>query len=322
MGFQYTPHYGTALDQRRVRIKKRVQQREKNRCYVDSRAEIPGVVMENSSMELTESFVRDLCAQHHQIVLAFAMPDDRKTFVRKPELELVHGGALSFRPANTQYRVILGPGKYNWFQASFDPEHFPQIGGSVAEWDFQALCNITGSPLEASLQRMAAEVADPGTYSEAFLASFGGVVVADLIRFLQGAEQKSPRGTLSQKQLHRIVEYVERNGEPAPQIQDLSKLLGISRRHLTRMFKASTGRTIYSYVSQERIRKAIGMLTTTNLTAKEISAKLGYTAPWGFSAAFQRAIGETPTEFRRRFRDKSNGIEISTANLVRLATTA
>jgi AraC family transcriptional regulator len=283
-------------------VKKSDQAREMNRWYVDSRAELPGIVMENGSVELTQSVVRDISHPHHQVFLTFSLPDDRKTFVRMPDLGLVYGGVLSFRPANAQYRSFLGCGKYKWFRMSFDPERFPQIGSSVTKWDFQLLCNIIGSPMEPLLQRMAGEVADPGAASQALLAGLADIVLVDLLRLLKASEEKKEtRGVLSQKQLQRIMEYVEKSGNASPTIQELSKVLAISARHLTRMFKASTGKTIHAYVSQERVRKAISMLTTTDLTVKEISTNLGYNAPWGFSAAFQKAMGETPTEFRRRF---------------------
>ncbi len=301
-------------------MKKKERHREKNHWYIDSCAEIPGLVMENGSVELTESFVRELCHQDHQLVLVFSMPDDRKIVVRQPEQGIVYGGMLSFRPANAQYRVFLGSGSYKWFQLRFDPAHFPRIAGSVAAWDFQVLCNIIGSPMEASLRRMAAEVADPAASSQELLTALSEVVVVDLIRLLDVAEHKADtRGILSQRQLHRIMEYVDTNGHSPATIQNLSKLLGISPRHFTRMFKASTGQTVHSYVSQERVRRAIGMLTTTNLTAKQISTQLGYSAPWGFSAAFQKAMGETPTEFRRRFMANRNDVETAMPDIMRLA---
>ncbi len=301
-------------------MKKKEHRREKNRWYVDSRAEIAGVVMENRSMELTESIVTDVSHPHHQVVISFSLPEDRKIFVRHPDCGVVYGGTLSFRPANTQYRLTLGSGKYKWLEVSLDPDRFREITDSVKAWDFQVLCNIIGSPLEAPLQRIAAEVAEPGPGSQALLTALTQVVVVDLMRLLQASEHKDEmRGTLSQKQLHQIMEYVEQNGDAPPTIQDLSKLLAISPRHLTRMFKASTGQTIHSYVSQERVRKAIGMLTTTRLTAKEISTKLGYNAPWGFSAAFQKAMGETPTEFRRRFLANQNEVETKGSYVVRLS---
>jgi AraC-like DNA-binding protein len=301
-------------------VKKNEQRREKNRWYIDSRAEAPGVVMENRSAELTETFVRDLSDTHHQLFMMFSLPDNRKTFVCKPDVGLVYGGILSFRPANAQYRNFLSPGCYRGFRVSFDPERFPQITESVRQWDFKVLCNIIGSPMEASLQRMAAEIADPGAHAKALLAGFIEVLIVDLVRLLQASDQESNvRGVLTQEQLHSIMEYVEKRGDSPPTIRELSRVLDMSARHLTRTFKASTGQTIHSFVSQERVRKAIGLLTTTNLAAKEISEKLGYNAPWGFSAAFQKAMGETPTEFRRRFMATQSRSEVQNVKAVRLA---
>ncbi len=270
--------------------------REDNRIYVDSRAEIPGVVIENGSAVFTEDVVREITHPHHKLILLFSLPNELKMTVRRPELRTVYGGTLSFRPANVEYRVVFGPGRYKGIGLTFDPAHFPQITEAVKGCDIKALSNIIGSPMSV------------------LLSGIAQAVVVDLIRFLNESEQKDDvRGALSQKELRRVMEHIEKSGDAVPTVEDLSRLLSISTRHFTRMFKASTGQTYHAYISQARVRKAIGLLTTTDLAAKDIAEKLGYT-PMGFSAIFRKATGETPTEFRRRFA-ANNGDAVEPAHL-------
>lgn len=250
--------------------------RENNRIYVDSRAEIPGVVIENGSAMFTEDVVREITHPHHKLILLFSLPNELKMTVRRPELRTVYGGTLSFRPANVEYRVVFGPGRYKGIGLTFDPAHFPEITAALKGCDIRALSNIIGSPMSVLLQRMAAEVADPGMSSDVLLSGIAQAVVVDLIRFLYESEQKDDvRGALSQKELRRVKEHIEKSGDAVPTVEDLSRLLSISTRHFTRMFKASTGQTYHAYISQARVRKAIGLLTTTDLAAKDIAEKLG-----------------------------------------------
>ena len=62
-----------------------------------------------------------------------------------------------------------------------------------------------------------------------------------------------------------------------------------------RLFREATGETVKSYVERVRLTKAKALLSGTELPLKEISARLGFASPSGFSVAFRRLAGETPT---------------------------
>ena len=78
----------------------------------------------------------------------------------------------------------------------------------------------------------------------------------------------------------------------------LAKLLGVSREHLSRVFRGQTGVGPYQYIARQRLLEACRMLRGTTLTNKEIAARLGYATAAHFARSFKAALGVTPGGFR------------------------
>ena len=98
--------------------------------------------------------------------------------------------------------------------------------------------------------------------------------------------------------MRRITNYVEGMIDHFPAIDELARICEIGRRHLTRAFKATTGRTIGEYVTEVRMTKAKSLLADTDLSQKEIAYRLGFSGPSSFCVAFGKVEGMTPKQFR------------------------
>ncbi|MEO1064070.1 MAG: helix-turn-helix transcriptional regulator, partial [Actinomycetota bacterium] len=61
------------------------------------------------------------------------------------------------------------------------------------------------------------------------------------------------------------------------------------------------GITPGAYLTERRIERAQDLLRATNLTVTEVCVAVGYSSLGSFSAGFKRVVGETPTEFQRRW---------------------
>lgn len=73
--------------------------------------------------------------------------------------------------------------------------------------------------------------------------------------------------------------------------------LGISSRTLQRRLNRR-GISFWALVEQSRFEIAAALLCDTNLKIQEIAARLGYSSPNGFSRAFARWAGCSPSAFR------------------------
>lgn len=81
-------------------------------------------------------------------------------------------------------------------------------------------------------------------------------------------------------------------------VKFLSAQLGVSREHLSRVFKEQTAQTPYQYIQRQKMLAACRLLKETRLTQKEIAEKMGFDVPAHFTRAFTRVMHLTPSRFR------------------------
>jgi AraC-like DNA-binding protein len=79
----------------------------------------------------------------------------------------------------------------------------------------------------------------------------------------------------------------------------LADRFGISRRHMTRLFREQTGKSIAEFHQSMRIALARRMLTDTDLPVGEIAFRVGFESGSALSRAVRRAEGDSPSGIRR-----------------------
>ena len=79
----------------------------------------------------------------------------------------------------------------------------------------------------------------------------------------------------------------------------LAERFGTSRRHITRLFREQTGRSIAEFHQSERIALARRMLTDTDLSVGEIAFRVGFESGSALSRAVRRTDGRSPSDIRR-----------------------
>ena len=66
----------------------------------------------------------------------------------------------------------------------------------------------------------------------------------------------------------------------------------------------SWGRSANEYINKIRLEKAIQLIVNTNMPFTEIAEKVGFATSSYFSTAFKQYTGETPTQYKKRIRQK------------------
>ena len=104
--------------------------------------------------------------------------------------------------------------------------------------------------------------------------------------------------------MRRITECIAAGSatDSLPTLAQLAALVGISTGYLRHAFKQSTGCTIGTYIHGAQIERARVLLSSTSLPLKEIAMRLGFSTQYGFTLAFRRGTGETPSAFRQQRR--------------------
>ena len=84
-----------------------------------------------------------------------------------------------------------------------------------------------------------------------------------------------------------------------PDIGTMAEELGMSRSGFQHLYKKIFGVSVMNDVINGRLDRAKRLLSSTDLTVKEISAMCGYESEYNFMRQFKSKIGKTPSEFRR-----------------------
>ena len=161
--------------------------------------------------------------------------------------------------------------------------------------------------------------ANPPLSSISLATERGGYEAATLLDLLMRGG-KPPSGTL----LVRPVEVVERRSTDMPaatdpvvaralrfirenanrdiRVADLPVASGVSRRALQDRFRQYLSRTPLAEIHRCRVERIARLLVETDMTVREIAAASGFELDAHVSRFFSRQTGDTPLEYRRKYR--------------------
>ena len=100
------------------------------------------------------------------------------------------------------------------------------------------------------------------------------------------------------------IEYIKNNLSSDLSLETLSNQASFSAVHFHNFFKKATGTTLHKYVEEQRIKKAINLLLTTNMTLTEIAFECGFSSQTYFSFAFKRKTNLTPRDYVKQAIEK------------------
>ena len=102
----------------------------------------------------------------------------------------------------------------------------------------------------------------------------------------------------------QVVHYIEKHFTSEINIEELTRLVPLSRRNLEVKFKNEMGTTIYQFILYCRIDYFTHLLLTTNRPLFDLSIDAGFSDYKNISRLFKRMKGYTPLEYREKFGDK------------------
>jgi AraC-like DNA-binding protein len=85
-------------------------------------------------------------------------------------------------------------------------------------------------------------------------------------------------------------------------IATLAHEIGVSRAGLARRFTELVGEPVMTYLTRWRMTLAADLLANPDTTIAAVAAQVGYASPFGFSTAFKRRYGISPTAHRQHDR--------------------
>lgn len=100
-------------------------------------------------------------------------------------------------------------------------------------------------------------------------------------------------------QAARLLDEPDAWPSEAPTVELLAGRLGVSDRHLRRIFEAQFGVSPIQYLQTRRLLTAKQLLADTNLPITQVALISGYASVRRFNAAFSEHYGLNPTQLRR-----------------------
>ncbi|MCR4634390.1 MAG: AraC family transcriptional regulator [Erysipelotrichaceae bacterium] len=113
------------------------------------------------------------------------------------------------------------------------------------------------------------------------------------VRIFRLADTGNPR---VEKAKEFISTHLSRNID----LDDIAKHAGISRYHLSRIFKNATGKTVKEYLTDERITAAKNLLINDRRSISQIASLLQFCDESYFIAVFRKKTGMTPSAFQKK----------------------
>ena len=106
--------------------------------------------------------------------------------------------------------------------------------------------------------------------------------------------------------MHQALTYIHSNLNHKITVTDVLAQVPMSRRLLEQRFLKATGKTIYQYISEQRIDLFARMLLDTKEPIANLAARMDEPDPKSLTRRFRELKGCTPSEYRKQNLRKSS----------------
>lgn len=110
----------------------------------------------------------------------------------------------------------------------------------------------------------------------------------------------APSQGLTPKQLRLVTSYMRERLDRNISLEELAGLVRLSRFYFCTAFRLATGKRPHEWLTMERMERARTLLKNSALRVIDVGVAVGYQTPSAFAAAFRRAMGDTPSNYRRQ----------------------
>ncbi|WP_109525416.1 MULTISPECIES: GlxA family transcriptional regulator [Nocardia] len=140
---------------------------------------------------------------------------------------------------------------------------------------------------------------------------FGSALAADMARLSvmpltrEGGQAQfisaRPRSKATDRSINPTLEWAEATLSSKITVTDLAARAGVSKRTLIRRFTEQVRMSPSEWLQTIRVRKAQGLLETTDATIESIAEQAGFASIAALRQAFRRTVGVTPQAYRKTF---------------------
>lgn len=106
------------------------------------------------------------------------------------------------------------------------------------------------------------------------------------------------------KIIDKALQYINANLSADLSLDALCEQVNFTPIYFHKLFKASTGKTLREYVEEQRIKKSIELLVSTEMTLTQIAYECGFSSQSYFSYVFKKKTKYTPRDYAKNILKK------------------
>jgi AraC family transcriptional regulator len=212
-------------------------------------------------------------------------------------------GEIWVNPAHTPFTNIVDePSEF--VLLTVDPEKLTQavFDSKLARpFAYRQQFNADDPLLRALILGFLAEAESGGGNGRVLIDS---LTTAFAVHYIQNyglgvPDDAGPRDGLDTRRLKRAMDLLDSRFAEDLSLDDIARDLAMSKFHLIRQFKLSTGLSPYQYLLKRRLERAKTLLLQGDLAIGQIALAVGFGDQSQLNKHFKREFGATPTALRR-----------------------
>lgn len=216
-------------------------------------------------------------------------------------------GKLIFVPRGTTLRWHWPAGQQRAVALAFDSTRLAGLAALGFDWstiDLNDTFNIDSPYLESMMATLSDEACSPGYGSAIKAHSLVTLLVLELGRkftALGSDENLHTDRSEDARKLELLRNYIAADDELDLSAQRLAEVCSMSPRALSLLLLRNTGMTLRSYAAAARLERAKLLLEQGEGLVKQVAYRCGFKGTAAFGAAFRKALGITPQEYRLQY---------------------
>lgn len=112
--------------------------------------------------------------------------------------------------------------------------------------------------------------------------------------------KKDRPGNQHMSALKAMIGYIEKNYQGKVTLSDIAMAGHVSKTSCCKIFQEYVNQSPNAYLIEYRLRNAMELLRTTDMTIAEICFEVGFNGPSYFSESFHKVFGCSPGSFREK----------------------
>ncbi|WP_346830637.1 AraC family transcriptional regulator [Pseudomonas abietaniphila] len=224
-----------------------------------------------------------------------------------PQARHVSRQSFSLVPADSAHSTRAAPGREKHVALYVDSDHIERQGRLEGYRTFAQRAHRAevwqGSDALDSillLHDQLRQVTSPDAFQRQ-LPHLNQLLFEECARLIATQQpQPQPAERLQHALLVRDIQrYVQENLQDDLTVDLIGYQFHLSRRHLTRLFKAFTDETLLDFTNRTRVETAARLISTSSLSILDISLAVGIDSPSYLARLFKRYLGVVPSQMRK-----------------------